>query len=244
MMKTLTAAAAMLLATVGIANALPLVAVTPEKSGKIFTTEIKRDQNVQNTGRRGHDMFVRPGDSFKGSSAGIKFGDSGTSYDWSLSYDGVTAELKVDDVIRSVDAPAIGVWNAIQFYVQARDGKRFDSSSTIVSVDTVNSISLAQPVSVAAKDGVTDTAFAQFGGVAFQSIAGTFMFDFDTAAGAKGSPNSRLGFSVKALSIDPGLIPAIDQSANNVAVPVPAGALLMVPVLAAAGFVARRKTKK
>lgn len=223
MKSSLFAAAAALLLFALPVSAATLSSIPTGQGTKLFTTEIKRDQNVNNNSQRGNDVFLRNGEGFSGPSFNVNWGASGTEYDWSLSYDGDQATLVFDGVSRMIDVMPDGNLNALQFFVQARDLNRFVTSTTSVFVDMVNDMAASELIS--ATDGTADVAF--LADETITSVSGRVSFLFDVADGATGSPNSRLGFSVKALDVAP--------------VPLPAGLPLLLAGLG--GFALLRKRR-
>lgn len=70
-------------------GAISLVPFSPtDDEIKVFTTEVKRDENVNSNSQRGHDVFLRNQEAFAGPSFNLDWGASGTAYDWLLSYGG------------------------------------------------------------------------------------------------------------------------------------------------------------
>jgi hypothetical protein len=215
----------------------PLVVVqddgigTPETS-TLFTTEIKRDQNVQNAGRRGHDGFLNNG----GNVASINhfWGPSNSVDTWSLGYDGDIATLMLDGRSASLNIGPDGVWNAMTFFLRADPAAQFTTSTTTVTVTHVNGVLLDTLLSMSVTLGQQSfAAFAlpNFGTIT--SIAGTVRFNFTLAPGASGSPNSRLGFGVSAMNVTP--VPPMPP------VPLPAAAPPMLAGLVLLGLAARRR---
>lgn len=173
----------------------------------LFTSEWKRDQNVHNPGRNGHDIFLRNGSGFGGPSIQQGWGASGAVYAWSLSYDGDQATLIFDGVSRTIDLAPDGVWNAVQFYMRANDFSRFETSTTTLRVSKVNDLAVSG-FERAATDSAKDAIFALADSSEIRSMSGTLAFDFVVKDGAKGSPNSRYRVSVAAREIVPVPLPA------------------------------------
>ena len=219
-------------ASAGAASAAVITEIATGQGDKLFTTEIKRDQNVDNNAQRGHDVFLRNGEGFSGPSFNVNWGASGTSYDWSVSYDSDEAFLTFAgfDPIK-IDVDPDGDWNAFQFFVRASDNTRFENESTTVTVDEINGMATVFEA-IGDGNGAFDKAFTLSDLSVIETIRGTVTFDFDILDGAKGSPNSRLAFNLKALSIDPAVVP------------VPAALPLFLTALAGLGAVARRRRKK
>lgn len=224
MKSSLYAAAAALTLFAVPATAATLSPIPIGQGTKLFTTEIKRDQNVNNSSQRGNDVFLRNAEGFSGPSFNVNWGASGTEYDWSLSYDGDEATLVFDGVSRMIDVMPDGNLNALQFFLQARDTTRFVTSTTSVIVDMVNNMMTSESISVT--DGTTDVAF--LADETITSVSGRVSFVFDVANGASGSPNSRLGFSIKALDVTP--------------VPLPAGLPLLLAGLGVFAFLRKRRS--
>lgn len=199
-------------------------------SSKLFTTEIKRDKNVQNNGQRGHDAFLRNAEEFA-TPASINFdwGASGTTYDWALAYDGDAARLTFGGQTRTLDIDPDGRWNAIQLFLNASDTTRFSTSTTSVRVTQVNGAAISGPFLQSATNGIFDGVFALKNLGQIQSISGTLSFAFQTLPGASGTPNSRLAFNLKALEVEPSPIP------------VPAAFPLLAAGLGALALAARRR---
>ncbi|MEM6481618.1 MAG: VPLPA-CTERM sorting domain-containing protein, partial [Pseudomonadota bacterium] len=206
-------------------NAATLSSITPGLGTKLFTTEVKRDQNVNNNAQRGDDVFLRNGDVFQGPSFNVNWGASGTEYDWSLDYDGENATFTFDGVSRMIDVMPDGNLNALQFFVQARDLTRFATSTTSVFVDLVNGMATSE--SIVATDETKEMAF--LANETITSVSGRVSFLFEIADGATGSPNSRLGFSTKALDVAP--------------VPLPAGLPLLLAGLGGLALLRKRYSK-
>lgn len=173
-------------------------------SNKLFTTEVKFDQNVNNGATRGRDVFLRNGDSFTGPNADFTWPASGTTFDWSLSYDGNTASFVFGGLpALTLDVAPDGVWNAFRFDLRSSDDTRFDSASVTVDVTEVNGGALGTPETLSASlndpFAVEDYQFMGFQGLT--SLTGTMRFDYEVANGATGSPNGQLRFNIKALSV-------------------------------------------
>lgn len=243
-MKTVIAMAAGLSLLAGAAHATVLQSIDNGLGSKLFTVEVKRDENVQNNGQRGHDVFLRNGAGFSGPSKGLDFGASGTAYNWSLSYDGDTATLAVDTVIRTLDVSPDGTWNAFQVYAKAADSKRLTTATTTVNIDSVNGAALPAATVITATDSFAEAAFALGGPLSFSSLSGTLQFDFDLKPGAKGSPNSRLAFGIKGLEVPVSELPPIPDGPGPSAVPVPAGFVLMGSLIAGAGAWSRLRRRR
>lgn len=233
-MKSIIALATGLTLLAGTAQAIVLQPVDTGLGSKLFTVEVKRDQNVHNNGQRGHDVFLRNGGGFKGPSKGFNYGASGTVYDWSLSYDGNKATLAVDTLTRTLDVDPDGIWNLFQVYAKA-DSKHFNTATATLNILGVNGEKLANPTVIEATDGFAEAALALGGPLAFTSISGTFQFDFDPKPGAKGSPNSSLAFGIEAYEVSMTYLPGLPEGPGPSAVPVPAGAVLMGSLIAATG---------
>ncbi|MEO0485716.1 MAG: VPLPA-CTERM sorting domain-containing protein [Pseudomonadota bacterium] len=216
------------------AGAATLTLTDVGQGDKLFTTEFKRDQNVQNTGRRGHDVFLRNGAEFSGPSSNVSWGASGTAYDWALSYDGDIATLDFNGVKSTIDVDPDGTLNGLQFYLRATDTKRFTTSSSTLFVDTLNGIGVSETLSVT--DGIDEVAFISSQPIT--SVSGQVLFSFDVNAGSRGSPNGQLAASIKGLSIpisadEPGLSP----------VPLPAGLPLLAAALGGLAILRRRQQR-
>lgn len=224
---TATAFCLAFLALAPVASAASLTEIATEQGTKLFTSEMKRDKNVNNGGQRGNDVFLRNGSGFAGPSFGVNWGASGSTYDWMLSYDGDLATLDFAGTTRTIDVAPDGNWNAFQFFVRASDANRFDTATTTVTVDEVNGSALATALSLSATDGSFDKAFRLHDFATIEGLKGTLTFDFVVKAGAAGSPNSRLALNVKGLDV--------------AAVPVPAALPLMLGGLGGLGLLARRR---
>lgn len=197
-------------------------------SSKLFTTEMKRDQNVHNSGARGHDIFLRNGEAFAGPSFNQPWGASGSIYDWSLAYDGDIAVMTFAGQSRKLDVSPDGTWNAITFFLQA-DSPLFSSATTTLGVTSVNGV--AAPLTLAVTGTGKGFSFALDRLSALTEVSGTLRFDFVVAPDARGTPNSNLGVSIKALEVTPA------------AVPVPASLPLLLSGVAAVGLAARRRRR-
>ncbi len=171
-------------------------------SAKLFTTEVKFDKNVNNNSQRGHDVFLRNGSQFSGPSTNFAWPASGTTFNWSLSYDGNTASFVFGGLpALTLDVNPDGNWNAFRFDLKSSDTNRFDSATVAVSVTGVNGGAVT-PVNLSASlssNVVEDYQFMSF--QSLDSLTGTMRFDYDPKDGATGSPNSRLRFNIKALSV-------------------------------------------
>ena len=171
-------------------------------STKLFTTEVKFDQNVHNNGQRGHDVFLRNGEEFAGPSSNFSWPASGTTFDWSLTYDGNTASFVFGGLpALNLDVNPDGNWNAFRLDLASVDSDRFDSASVLVSITDVNGVALGAPVDNSAslvENTVVDYKFNDF--ETLTSLTGTMRFDYVVADLETGSPNSRLRFNIKALS--------------------------------------------
>lgn len=234
MFKSLLAAIAVSVAATG-AQAATLSAIDLSdaskyvSSAKLFTTEMKRDRTLAG-GQGGHDVFLRNAESFATpASYNVNWGASGTSYAWSLGYDGATATLAFGGVSRLLDISPDGTWNALRVYMRADDAGRFTSSAARLTVTSANGAALTAPLALVATDGQFDQAFALKRLGALTSISGTLDFSFTPRVGASGSPNGRLSVSLKALDVTPA------------AVPVPAALPMLATALGAMVLVRRRR---
>jgi hypothetical protein len=198
---------------------------------KIFTTEIKRDHGVDKGQGRGRDAFLRNGESSDGESIDIKWDKSGTSYDWSVWYDGDVAVLEVAGQGRKLDVKEDGRWNAVQFFLRADNIKLFNWSALTVVADKVNGEKLDQAIKIGAKNEQVNAVFALDKFDRIESLSGSFLFDFELAKGGNGSPNSQLSFNLKAWEVQP------------TAVPLPAGLPLLAGGFGLLAVLARRRCR-
>ncbi|MHA7870969.1 MAG: VPLPA-CTERM sorting domain-containing protein [Hyphococcus sp.] len=229
MMRILGAALAAAAFMAGTASAASLTEIGLGEGDKLFTTEIKRDENVENNGQRGSDVFLRNGEEFAGPNFNVDWNASGTVYDWTIEYDGDQATLTFDGFSPiNIDVNPDGVFNAFQLFVRADDPNRLENASTTVTVDMVNGMALDMSLNAIGNEmGAFDKAFTLSDLAAISSISGTIAFAFDVLQGATGSPNSRLAFNFKALSVSE--------------IPVPAALPLLLSGLAGLGFASRRR---
>ena len=203
---------------------------------KLFTTETKVDQNVGGQ-RRGHDVFVRKGATFTGGSAG-KTWTSGILYDWTLTYDGDVASLDVDGSTASFDV-LDGSWNSFTLITRANnrtrksDGaKLFSDAKSEVSITGINGHALSTPLTqTALLDQFVESSWtlADFGPIT--AMTGTLLFDWTATDSSlfNGSPNSALGFGLKAGNVAP--------------IPLPAAAPMLIGALGGLGVLSRRRRK-
>lgn len=203
----------------------------PEIS-KLFGTEIKRDQNVQNNGQRGHDAFLRNGSTTNGASFGFFWGNSGTTYDWSLYYDGNLATLSIGDESATINVNPDAPWNVVSFFLRADDTTRFDTSSVTLTTTTANGQALSVPYVATATDGqVTTPALALDNFTPINNIGGKLAFSFTPKPGASGTPNSRLSAGVTGTNVTP----------TPPAVPLPAALPLLLAGLGGLAVAGRRR---
>lgn len=223
-------AATAVCASFGSAQAASLVA-SSETPTAIFNTEIKRDQVISTGGNSGQDVFLRDGDNSPLVSTNRNnWGPSGTSYNFSLGYDGDIATLAVDGASTlMLDIDTDGVWNAVSFFVRADQANQYSSATTTLTITEANGMALDSPFTASGTIG------SQFSGLfaldtmqVLSSISGFFQFDF-VATGAGGSPNSRLAVNIAGANVPVN------------AVPVPAALPLLLTGIAGLGFVARRR---
>lgn len=234
-MKKMTAAAVsalMFTMSAGAASAatLELTEILIGQGDKLFTTEIKRDENVNNNSQRGDDVFLRNNTQTTGESFNVDWDASGATYDWSLSYDGDDAFLTFGSFNPiSIDVSPDGSWNAFQLFVRA-DDDRLVNEKTTVTVDSINGEALASSFSAAGdENGAFDKAFTLSDLALIKAISGTLTFEFDVLPGVSGSPNSRFAFNLKALEVDAAVVP------------IPGAIPLLLSGLAGLGFAARRR---
>jgi hypothetical protein len=191
---------------------------TPETQA-LFSSEVKRDQQVQNNGQSGHDLFLRDSTGRTVRSSNFGWGASGTTYAWTYVYDGTTAGLTVGNSSIAGNAPggtpgnsqgagagqATGSsWNVLSFFLRADDTTRFSSSTVTVSVTAANGTALSTPLTLSVTNGQqTSPWYALDSFSAISSLSGTLRFDFALLAGARNSPNSRLAFSLSAQHVTP-----------------------------------------
>lgn len=204
-----------------------------ESSRQLFGVEIKRDQNVQNSGGSGKDAFLRDGtDTNTSGSFNVGWGASGTSYAWSLGYDGTAATLMLGSTSTTLNV-VDGNWNAFSLYVRALDDARFLSVMTSFSITKVNGADLLAPLSLSATNGNTPGTYALDGLGPITSLQGTLAFSFTLKPGANGSPNSRVAVNFGAIEAVP--VPP--------AVPVPAGLPLLASVIGGLAFLSLRQRR-
>lgn len=194
----------------------------------IFSTLMKRDKNVQNNGQSGPDVFVFDQTGVNGASQSVNWAASGTTYNWSVSYDGTTADLTFGSASRSLTVGQNMTWNAIKVYLVASD-PRFTTATTAISVDRVNGTAPTNPLQLSVTDAASSTAYALIRFDRIASLSGTLRYSFQALAGARGSPDDRLAFRMEALQLVP------------TSVPVPAALPMMVGGLAVLGAVGRRR---
>ncbi len=202
---------------------------TPEQP-RLFSTEIKRDQNVQNSGGSGQDAFLRDAATANQVGFNVSWGASGSLVNWSLGLSGTTATLTVDGTTRNLTL-AGGNWNVLSFFLRADDTQRFTSSSVNLAVTHANGAALDTALALSVTNGQYDAGtFALPDFQTIQSIAGTVRFDFALVSGARGSPNSRLAFSMGARQVTPVVPPPV---------PVPAAMPLLLGALAGLAMLRR-----
>ncbi len=201
-------------------------------ASQLFSSEIKRDENVQDNGQRGHDAFLRNAESSATSASwNFDWGRSGSVYDWVLAYDGNVASLTLGGITRNLDITPDGTWNAVRFFVNASDTSRFTTSTTDVSIQTINGAAIA-PFARSSADRALRCNFRAGQLATITGLSGTIAFSFQTKAGATGSPNGRLALNIKALDVVP------------TAVPAPAALPMLGGGLAALAMMARRKRRR
>ncbi len=236
-MKSLcAAAAAILMATAASAATLSPVnladATQYESSAQLFSVEIKRDQIVKNGGGNGKDAFLRNGtETNTPASENVAWGASGTSYAWSLGYDGNIAKLTFGSASMTRDISPDGVWNALGVSVRAFDPARFSSVTTTLTITKANGTALSTALLRTFTNGDLFGTFALNDLGPITSLEGSLQFSFTAVPNANGSPNSRVGVNLYALQVTPA------------AVPLPATLTLFAPVLAAFGLLARRRRR-
>lgn len=196
-----------MLATLAVPNAgaTMLTETSAEEVAKLFTTEIKRDK-AANGANLGKDVFLRNQDDFVGPSADVNWGPSGTSYDWSLSYDGDNAMLGVQfaGAPLNLNVTPDGLLNAVKVITRSTDSNRHASATVTVVIDEVNGSPLAVPrVETASLVQFNEVTLGLDSGDPFTSLSGTLTWDFEFAPGANGSPNSNFAFIIKGLTVVP-----------------------------------------
>ena len=228
--------AAGLAASAGAASAAPvLVPGSPlADADKLFTTETKVDQTVGGQ-RRGHDVFVRTGATFTGASAG-KTWTGGALYDWTLTYDGDVASLDVGGASASFDV-LDGSWSSFTLITRAdnrtRDGvELFSDARSEVSITEINGHALSTALTQTAlldEYVASSWTLADLGPIT--AMTGTLLFDWTATDSAlfNGSPNSALGFGLKAGDVAP--------------IPLPAAPPMLIGALAGLGALARRRRR-
>ena len=242
--RTVLASAFIAAAGMASASSINIINTPIPDSDKLFTTETKVDENVLSNQQRGADLFVRPGAVFSPNDNTNVDWVSGTLYDWSLSYDGsiATFTMNAADAIDNSTAKTVsydvldGTWNAFKLITRAQNLSRnrngvqqtlLSSSSTEVTIDEVNGNALTTAYTQSSVLGGSEYVelTLDYGGDAISSIAGTFQFDWLATGDYDSSPNGRLAFIVKAAEVS--------------AVPLPAGASLLLAGLA--GFAVMRR---
>lgn len=201
---------------------------SPVIVNKLFTTEFKVSQNINaagSGGQRGHDIFLREGESSDDNESTnydwkADF-DYNQSFDWSLSLADSGATTLTFDGITLQHTAKDGTWNGLEFWIRQSGKPEMNDVSVSTTVDG-QQVALAEG---AQSGGFTFTLedFAEF-----TSVAGTLNFSW-TATSDVGAPNGNVALSIKALELEPASVPA------------PATALLS---LMGFGLLAARRIKK
>lgn len=191
----------------------------------LFSTRAARDQNVNNPGRVGDDIFIRNAAGATLTSASLLWGASGTTYAWSLGYDGsaVTFSLGGSTISSTV---ASGTWNIVSFFLRANDLTRFASSTVTVTTAGANGKALTVPLTFSTTNSTfTSLTYALNGVQTISNLSGTLKFDYMLRANAKQSPGDALSFDITGSQVTP--------------VPLPGSALLLLGALAGLGAIRR-----
>jgi hypothetical protein len=198
----------------------------PEQS-TLFTTQTRRNQNVQNSGQLGSDIDLLGASGTSLASKNFLWGASGTSYNWSLAFNGTNATLKVGSNTITT-AVGSGTWNVVSFFLRADDTSRFTTSTVTLSTLVANGELLTVPLVFSTTNSTLSSLnFALDGFSAITSLAGTMKFDFVRKTGATGSPADALSWGVKAQQVAP--------------VPLPAAMPMSLVALGLLGWAARRR---
>lgn len=231
-LKMMTAAA--LLSAFALPAMAGLIDVSPRPATAMFATEIRRDKNLHNEGQVGNDIYLREGgESSEGRSANIRWGASGTSYDWMLSYDGNIASLTVDSITRTLNVATDGLWSMVALTVRSEDLARFESARVNVTIDRVNGTVNGGISEFTASLGDDHQVFLGLeDGGSIESLSGTLTFTFAAADDARGSPGTLFAFLTEGYATD-------DETLAATATPAPASLLLFVPF--AVAWAARRR---
>lgn len=194
----------------------------------IFSTYMKRDKNVQNSGQSGPDVFLYDQSGSSNRPINVDWAASGTTYNWGVSYDGSVATLTFGNTTRSMSVGQNMLWNAVKIYLGASD-KRFATATTAVTIDTVNGAVPTNPLHLSVTNSTSTSAYALIRFDQMASLSGTLRYSFQAMAGAKGSPEGGLSFIMEAIQLAP------------TGVPVPAALPLLMAGLGALGVVRRRR---
>lgn len=211
----------------GAASAALVEVDAPVVVNKLFTTEFKIDQNIDEDGRgsqRGHDIFLREGNNFSGASTNFNWGadfDYNETFDWSLSLSDTGETTLVFEGITLENTALEGTWNGLEFWIN-QSGR--EEMSNVLVTTTIDGQLFELPQGDS-KGGFT---FAMEDFSTFTEISGTLNLSWmaDTAVS---TPNGRIALSLKALELEPASVPA------------PATAMLS---LLGFGFLAARRVKK
>lgn len=211
----------------GAASAALVEVDAPVVVNKLFTTEFKIDQNIDEDGRgsqRGHDIFLREGNNSSGASTNFNWGadfDYNETFDWSLSLSDTGETTLVFEGITLENTALEGTWNGLEFWIN-QSGR--EEMSNVLVTTTIDGQLFELPQGDS-KGGFT---FAMEDFSTFTEISGTLNLSWmaDTAVS---TPNGRIALSLKALELEPASVPA------------PATAVLS---LLGFGFLAARRVKK
>lgn len=200
---------------------------TPVVVNKLFTTEMKIDQNIKENGRgsqRGHDIFLREGNNDRGASKNFNWGadfDYNETFDWSLSLSETGQTTLVFEDIILQNTALEGTWNGLEFWINQSGRKQMSDILVSATID-------GQLFELPQGDDRGGFTFAMEDFSTFTGISGTFNLSW-TADSNVNSPNGNVALSLKALELEPASVPA------------PATAMVS---LLGFGFLAARRIKK
>lgn len=184
----------------------------PGDWNKLFSTELRVDQNLPGAQQRGHDMFLRHGNTWAGDSRNINWLDHdgnnnlswhNSTFDWQLTREGTSTSFTVGDYTLNHTSET-GTWEGLGLWFNINDRHNmFENAFIDLAITDWNGDALENQISYRAKQN-TRTYFELFDDqhVALESVAGTVNFHWDLEHYFSGNESPASDFTVALKGLD------------------------------------------